>query len=168
MLNATQILEEELLVLENSKGKSAQVGFDVSLHKVNQVGGINEQKIGKVLVDKTELNVHTEIQKIQLDGKTGWLLHPGFYDFVLNEGCKIPSNRTGFIKQRSSLLRNGALIQSSVFDPGFETDQMGTYCVVFETIFIEENARVAQMYFHESTPTDQVYNGQWQNDKQRK
>ena len=41
--------------------------------------------------------------------------------------------------------------------------------IVFETIFIEEDARVAQMYFHECTPVsdDQLYNGQWQKDKQR-
>ena len=163
MLNAKQILEENLLELKNTKGKPAQIGYDVSLQAVNKVGG----SIGKVLVDKTILNTHTKVEKTQLDGKTGWLLYPGVYDFILNEGCKIPNNRTGFIKQRSSLLRNGVLIQSSVFDPGFETEKMGTYAVVFETVFIEENARIAQMYFHESTPTDELYNGNWQGDKQR-
>jgi deoxycytidine triphosphate deaminase len=41
--------------------------------------------------------------------------------------------------------------------------------IVFETIFIEENARVAQMYFHECEPVaqDQLYQGQWQNDNWR-
>jgi deoxycytidine triphosphate deaminase len=38
---------------------------------------------------------------------------------------------------------------------------------VHETVFIEQDARVAQIYFHESTSTDNLYNGQWQNDKQR-
>ena len=165
MINAVQILSEELLQLQNTKGKPAQVGYDLSLSKVNKVGG----SIGKVLVAKTILNTHTPIKTLQLDGSTGWLLYPGVYDFILNEGCNIPLNRTGFIKQRSSLLRNGVLIQSSVFDPGFKTDQMGTYGVVFETIFIEENARIAQMYFHESTPVEEehAYNGQFMNDKQR-
>jgi deoxycytidine triphosphate deaminase len=42
--------------------------------------------------------------------------------------------------------------------------------VVLETIFIEQDARVAQVYFHECEPVapEQLYNGQWQNDKQRK
>jgi deoxycytidine triphosphate deaminase len=46
---------------------------------------------------------------------------------------------------------------------------MGTIMYVHETIFIEENARVAQIYFHECTPVpeDQLYRGQWQGDKQR-
>jgi deoxycytidine triphosphate deaminase len=66
-------------------------------------------------------------------------------------------------------MRNGAIITSSIFDPGFKTNNVGTYMIVFETIFIEENARVAQMYFHECEPVaqDKLYNGQWQNDKQR-
>jgi deoxycytidine triphosphate deaminase len=43
---------------------------------------------------------------------------------------------------------------------------MGTLLYVHETLFIEENARVAQIYFHECAPTEK-YDGQWQGDKQR-
>jgi dCTP deaminase/dUTP pyrophosphatase len=88
------------------------------------------------------------------------------YDIIFNEGCKIPKNRVAFIKQRSSLFRNGAIINSPVFDPGFETQYMGTLLYVYETIFIEKDARVAQIYFHECNDAE-LYNGQWQNDKQR-
>jgi dUTP pyrophosphatase len=163
MLNSKQILEENLLKLEKTNGKPAQIGYDLSLMEINKVGG----SIGKVLKDKTISNIHTKINKTQVDGVKGWLLYSGVYDFIMWEGCKIPNNRTAFIKQRSSLMRNGTLIQSSVFDPGFETEHIGSYGFVFETIFIEENARVAQIYFHESTSTNELYNGQWQNDKQR-
>jgi deoxycytidine triphosphate deaminase len=122
-----------------------------------------------VLKDKTILNTHTPVEKIPLEGKRGFLLYEGVYDVIMNEGCKIAPNRVGLVRQRSSLMRNGAIITSSIFDPGFETDNIGTYMIVFETIFIEEDARVAQMYFHECSPVseDQLYNGQWQNDKQR-
>jgi deoxycytidine triphosphate deaminase len=67
------------------------------------------------------------------------------------------------------MLRNGTVLHSSVFDPGFETEFMGTVMVVNETIFVERNARVAQIYFHECTSVDDenLYRGQWQNDKQR-
>ena len=34
MLNANQIVEKGLLKLENSKGKKAQVGYDLSLKEV--------------------------------------------------------------------------------------------------------------------------------------
>ena len=176
MLNAKQILDEGLLMLEHAKGKPAQVGYDLSLKAVQKVGTSmsnspynvsRDGRIGKILKDKTELTVYTPIETINLDGAEGWLLHKGVYDITFWEGCKIPSNRTAFIKQRSSLYRNGAIINSPVFDPGFETDNMGTLLYVFETIFIEKDARVAQIYFHPSNNTDVMYDGQWQNDKQR-
>jgi deoxycytidine triphosphate deaminase len=172
MLNAKQIVDEGLLLLEHTQGKPAQVGYDLSLKAVqkigNRIGGnmFREGKIGKVLKSKTELTTYTPVESIKLDGDEGWLLHEGVYDITFNEGCKIPDNRVAFIKQRSSLYRNGAIINSPVFDPGFETEFMGTLLYVFEPLFIEKDARVAQIYFHECNGAE-LYNGQWQNDKQR-
>jgi dUTP pyrophosphatase len=175
MLNAKQIIDEGLLLLEHTKGKPAQVGYDLSLKSVQKVGTSmsnspynvsRDGRIGKVLKDKTELTTYASIDTINLDGVDGWILYQGVYDITFNEGCKIPDNRVAFIKQRSSLYRNGAIINSPVFDPGFETQNMGTLLYVHETIFIEKDARVAQIYFHECDPADK-YDGQWQNDKQR-
>lgn len=174
MLNADQILKKQLLKLEHSKGKPAQVGFDLTLKAVNKIGTSSShapspKKIGKVLKDKTELTTYTPYETINLDGVRGWLLYEGVYDITFYEGCKIPANYVGLIRQRSSMLRNGTVLHSSVFDPGFETEFMGTVMVVNETIFIEEGARVAQIYFHECEPVheENLYSGQWQGDKQR-
>jgi len=168
MLNANQIVERGLLKLENAQGKPAQIGYDLSLKQVNRIGS-SVGKIGKVLKDKTELTNYTPQGLMNLDGVHGWLLYAGVYDITFNEGCKIPNNYVGLIRQRSSMLRNGTVLHSSVFDPGFETDFMGTVMVVHETIFIEENARVAQIYFHECDPVEEenLYSGQWQGDQQR-
>jgi deoxycytidine triphosphate deaminase len=172
MLNAKQIVDEGLLLLEHTKGKPAQVGYDLSLKAVQKVGnrvGYNiftEGKLGKVLKDTTVLTTYKSVDPIRLDGAEGFLLHEGVYDITFNEGCKLPDNRVAFIKQRSSLYRNGAIINSPVFDPGFETEFMGTLLYVHEPIFIERDARVAQIYFHECESAEK-YDGQWQNDKQR-
>jgi deoxycytidine triphosphate deaminase len=172
MLNVKQIIEEGLLKLDETKGKPAQVGYDLSLKAVNKVGNkigngtYSPGPIGKVLKDKTQLTTYTSLPTIKLDGAEGWLLYEGVYDITFWEGCNIPENRVAFIKQRSSLYRNGAIINSPVFDPGFKTDNMGTLLYVHETIFIEKDARVAQIYFHECAPAEK-YDGQWQNDKQR-
>jgi deoxycytidine triphosphate deaminase len=168
MLNAKQIIDEGLLLLEHTKGKPAQVGYDLSLKAVQKIGigTVIDGRIGKVLKDRTELTTYIPTTTIKVDGMEGWLLYQGVYDITFNEGCKIPDNRVAFIKQRSSLYRNGAIINSPVFDPGFETQNMGTLLYVYETIFIERDARVAQIYFHECDPADK-YDGQWQNDKQR-
>jgi deoxycytidine triphosphate deaminase len=167
MLNAQQILDEGLLKLEHTQGKPAQVGYDLSLKAVNRVGyGIANSTIGKVLKDRNQLATYMPVDIMSIEGNKGWLLHAGVYDLTFNEGCKIPNNRVAFIKQRSSLYRNGATINSPVFDPGFETEFIGSFLYVHNTIFIEENARVAQIYFHECQPAE-LYDGQWQNDKQR-
>lgn len=169
MLNAKQIIDEGLLLLEHTQGKPAQVGYDLSLKAVQIIGinnGAEEYRIGKVLKDKTELTTYTPKNTLKVDNIEGWLLYKGVYDITFNEGCKIPDNRVAFIKQRSSLYRNGAIINSPVFDPGFETQNMGTLLYVYETIFIEKDARVAQIYFHECDPADK-YDGQFQNDRQR-
>jgi deoxycytidine triphosphate deaminase len=170
MLNAKQIIDEGLLLLEHTQGKPAQVGYDITLKAVNKIGnriGYNvfkEGRIGKVLKDRTELTTYTPYPLVSLEGAHGWLLYPGTYDITFNEGCKIPGNLVGLIRQRSSLLRNGTVLHSSVFDPGYHCDFMGTVMVVNETIFIEENARVAQIYFHECDEVQQedLYSGQWQ------
>jgi deoxycytidine triphosphate deaminase len=181
MLNAEQILEQSLIKTENSKGKPAQVGYDLSAKSINKIGdpyspgyggysSFNPKPaIGMVLKDKTILNNYTPSPLTKIDGVEGWLLYPGAYDITFHEGCKIAANRAGMIRQRSSLLRNGAIIASSIFDPGFETDNMGTIMIVTATIFIEKDARVGQMYFHEcdEVSEDKLYNGQWQGDKQR-
>ena len=78
MLNVQQILSEGLLKLDNAKGKPAQVGFDITLKAVNKVG-YNPQidpetlektgKIGKVLIEKTELTDYTPVEPLNLDGR---------------------------------------------------------------------------------------------------
>jgi deoxycytidine triphosphate deaminase len=173
MLNAEQILEQGLVKTTNSKGKPAQVGYDLSAKSINKIGDPNVNKstpaIGMVLKDKTILNNYTPSPLTKIDGVEGWLLYPGAYDITFHEGCKIAANRVGMIRQRSSLLRNGAIIASSIFDPGFETENMGTIMIVTATIFIEKDARVGQMYFHEcdEVAEENLYSGQFQNDKQR-
>jgi deoxycytidine triphosphate deaminase len=164
MLNSHQILAEDLLIIDHSKGKPSQVGYDLSIKSVQKI--MSNIKFGYILKDKTILAHYEPIYPSKLDGHDGWLLHAGVYDITFHEGCKIPSNRTGFIKQRSSLYRNGTIINSPVFDPGFETLNMGTLMYVHETIFIEQDARVAQIYFHENE-SGETYDGQFQNDKQR-
>ena len=171
MLNAEQIIEQGLVKTEFSQGKPAQVGYDLSAKSINAIGKdqLIKPAIGMVLKDKTILNTYTPVPLTKIDGVKGWLLYSGAYDITFHEGCKIASNRVGMIRQRSSLLRNGAIIASSIFDPGFETDNMGTIMIVTATIFIEQDARVGQMYFHECAVVaeENLYQGQFQNDSQR-
>ena len=160
MLNAKEILEEGLIILDEAQGKPAQVGYDLSIKSISKLKGG-----GKILKDKTIVN---DLEEVAYNGfDNGWWIDPGTYDVMCNEGCNIPANRTAMVRQRSSLLRNGAIIASSIFDPGFKTNNIGTVMIVTKDIFIEQDARIAQMYFHENNEGE-LYDGQFQNDKQRK
>jgi len=163
ILNAKEIIEEGLIILENAKGKPAQVGYDLSLKEVYSLQGN-----GKVMKSGTLVN---ELKAVDAttdkEGNTVYVLTPGTYDVTCNEGCNISPDRTAMVRQRSSLLRNGAIIASSIFDPGFVTDNIGTVMIVTKTITIEQDARIAQMYFHTNNEGE-IYDGQFQNDKQRK
>ena len=140
--------------------KVNQVGIDLSVCKIEKI-------IGGVMVfqDKTVVNpdLFINVELINIEGKKMWRLERGAYALTFNEGVKIPAGSTGFITSRSSIYRGGAKINSPIWDPGFETDVMGTTMFVeSETIFIEENARVCQFYMITNPIPQELYNGQFQ------
>lgn len=160
LLNANQI--EKFLKLEHTKGKKANVGYDLSLKRVQTVQG------GYVYNEHTTVHKYKEvpIQKynIENEDRFGYLLSPNVYAVTFHEGCKIPPNATAWIVQRSSLLRSGTVLTSSIFDPGFETENIGSVMILHYPLFIEKDSRIAQMFFHENTSVEEsdLYNGQFQ------
>lgn len=96
-------------------------------------------------------------------------LEPGWYEVELMEGCNIGNKELMNFKTRSSLVRCGALVHSGQFDAGFKTEKMGCFLQVNHPINIEQGARIAQAIITESYEVDKnnLYNGQWQGDKQR-
>lgn len=194
MLNSKQL--QPLIRGPLNEDNIQQIGIDLNLIKVERLNTIdvrmyedNEDSSitflpwenagfipynGKtILCARTEVPLETVIapdnQQIPTDKIKVWRLNPGVYDITFAQGVAVPANLAMFIRQRSSMLRNGALLHSSVFDPGFETDNIGTILHVRENIVIEYNARIAQIYAHVCEPVseDKLYSGQWQGDKQR-
>jgi dUTP pyrophosphatase len=140
--------------------KVNQVGIDLSVKKIEKI-------IGGVMVfqEKTVVNpeLFINVGLTNIEGRKMWRLERGTYALTFNEGVKIPANATGFITSRSSIYRGGAKINSPIWDPGFETREMGTTMFLnAETIFIEENARVCQFYMITNPIPQELYNGQFQ------
>lgn len=165
-LTGKQIVESGIVIGACEAGVQQQ-GVDVRLMKVSKVGK-NTWDVGYVPANgKTGTPCSSEVEVTE-DGT--WRLEPGYYELEFKEGCKIPSNAAMYFKTRSSLVRCGAIVHSGQFDAGFETEKMGAFLHVILPIEIEVGARVAQMIVHESYTVgeEHMYNGQWQNDKQRK
>lgn len=159
LLNASEV---ELLLQTNGKGAKAQVGYDLTLKEVKQING------GIVMAHKTTLDEYTQIMPIKnTNGQLIYKLEPGTYSITFEQGVKLPTNRTAFIRHRSSILRCGGIITSGVYDPGFEVDEMGGILIATKPIIIEKGARVAQIIMFENAITE-AYNGQWQGNKDTK
>ena len=161
MYNAKELVDKGIITGPILDKNVQMHGVDLNLIAVKRLlGGGHIPLLGKTVLGESE-------DVLPVDGV--WKLEPGVYDITFAQGCKIPNDIMMLIRQRSSLLRNGTMLHSSVFDAGFETEQMGTVMTVQLPITIEEGARVAQIYSHQGTPVEdeRLYTGQWQGDKQR-
>jgi dUTP pyrophosphatase len=158
MVRNAEFVEKQLT--GNILGKRAQNGFDLSLKEVKFLGGI-----GTVHKDKTDV-VDYFLLPVAEDGY--YYLAKGVYSISFNEGVRVPQGHCGMIKTRSSLVRNGCIIDSGWYDTAFEVSGAGAMLFVYgEAIKIAQDARVAQLILFEAEETTD-YNGQWQNELDRK
>ena len=173
MLNGRELIEKGVITGKIGEKNVAQHGVDLNLSKVERLVGPTP---GRIPNDEGEIKKKTLLTEYEVVPTMGgvWALEPGTYSIIFEQGCKIPADMMLLIRQRSSLLRNGTILHSSVFDAGFETGQMGTVMIVNKPIVIERGARVAQIYGHACTEIDEkdVYGAegkgsQWQGDNQR-
>lgn len=156
------------IIYDTCKEGIQQQGVDVRVSKIFRVSETTWGSVpvkGKTVTPKT-----VEITPSTYPDGTLFELTPGYYELEFIEGCEIPKDCAMYFKTRSSLVRCGAEVLSGQFDGGFETEHMGAFLYVRIPIVIEIGARVAQAIVTETYPVAEMdmYDGQWQNDKQRK
>lgn len=160
-LTGKQIIEKGIITNYCEEGIQQQ-GIDVRLKSIRTM--LNKGKVPAQ--GKTTLPYYYEAEF----GEDNCIeLQPGYYEVEFEEACNIPNNMVLNYKTRSSLVRCGAIIHSGQFDAGFNTNNMGAFLHVIRPIILEKGARLAQAIVTESYPVDDenMYNGQWQGDKQR-
>lgn len=116
-----------------------------------------------ILKNKT---VHGEFEDVheRLTNKPNhFRLEPGcFYQFETNHYVEIGEGEVGWIIGRSSLIRNGMMVTSGVYDAGFRGNVGG---VIFNlgpySTTIEVGARIGQLLLAESDSVKK-YEGQYQ------
>lgn len=156
--------------------KKAQVGVDVTLKEVYSISGCGATLKNKSLIPDykqvpKEYNMEIKSSK-GIFTVDGWKLPKGDYIVKINEGVQFGPNDTGLFIQRSSLNRSGVGIVSSVWDPGFTTQDGDTInaptlrLTVEDEIIIEENARIAQLIVFENEDTEE-YDGQFQGGREK-
>ncbi len=110
--------------------------------------------------------------RIERDGKTvgerreietangEYHLSPGGYIVQYGEVIRIPEGHVGFLYPRSSLLRNSCMLNTAVWDAGYEGRGEGLLQVHHE-ITLEPGARIAQIVLAEAGH-DGAYDGSYQ------
>lgn len=167
-LTGKQIIDQKIISNCCEEGVQQQ-GIDVRVIDVKEVqdwGFIPQHgKTRKCSV----VPIETETLEMNTGTVEAWKLPTGYYEVTFEESCNIPANAVLHYDARSSLVRCGGKIFSGQFDGGFHTDHMGAFMELAKPIIIEKGARIAQARVEETYPVDEenLYDGQWQNDKQR-
>ncbi|MFB6361470.1 MAG: deoxyuridine 5'-triphosphate nucleotidohydrolase [Halobacteriales archaeon] len=107
---------------------------------------------GKTIAERRELEPAGEPPAYQLD--------PGGYVARYGETVRIPADHVGFILPRSSLMRNGTMVNTAVWDAGYEGRGEGLLQVT-RPIEIEPGARVAQLVLARAEASG-TYDGAYQ------
>ncbi len=89
-----------------------------------------------------------------------YTLQPGGYVVRYGETIAVPDGHVGFVYPRSSLLRNSSMLNTAVWDAGYEGRGEGLLQVNHE-IHLEEGARIAQFVLARAAHED-TYDGSYQ------
>jgi deoxycytidine triphosphate deaminase len=91
------------------------------------------------------------------------VLPPGTYVVQYAETVAVPEGHAGFVLPRSSLMRNGATVNTAVWDAGYEGRGEGLLQVGHE-LELERGARIAQFVLAEAGH-DATYDGAYQGER---
>ncbi len=172
-LTGKTIEDRFLTCPKNSGHKVQQVGVDITIQSIRKLRVGLESYVGQISTDQTTFSPH-----LYGDEKNNILwfstaegdfvvLQPGVYSLIFDQGITLDSDHHACIIHRSSLLRMGARIESAMYDCGFTTSNIGAMMFVSFPIKIEKHARLAQLIVAEnySVDSEDLYNGQYQGDK---
>ena len=143
----------------------------------SQIESVSDAQIQPNGVDLTLGDVLEQVEagRVGVDGKTvgdrepvesdadGFDLDPGGYILQYVETISIPEDHVGFLYPRSTLMRNSCMLNTAVWDAGYEGKGEGLL-QVHHPIRLERGARVAQLVLAEAGHED-VYAGTYQGER---
>ncbi len=135
-------------------------GFDLSLRKVQAYRGGGS-------VDFTNRErVVAETESIEPDAEGWFNLPQGCYVVVYNEVVSMPLNLVALARSRSTVLRNGAAVETAVWDPGYR-GRSSSLLVVHNPhgVRLKRDARIAQLVFYSTDEVEEGYAGVYQNER---
>lgn len=160
----TVLAEKELKKIYKDKFDDEQFtpnGIDLRLHKLYLPENISRGVFG---ITKGEKLIPQLIEIPPLDG--AFVLNPGRKYFINCGHMDIPVDCVQFYYLRSTLMRAGLELYSSVGDAGYSGDLIFAVKVDgVASIVIEQNERIVQAVTHYLKSKTKGYDGDYQNNK---
>ena len=132
-------------------------GLDLTLE-----AAFEQVESGRIAREGKRVGDRERVDSLSGPDDTTYRLSPGAYVVRYEQTIRVPDDHVGFVYPRSSLLRNSAMLNTAVWDAGYEGRGEGLLQVGHE-LELEEGARVAQLVFaradHEGT-----YDGDYQHE----
>jgi len=124
-----------------------------------RLGAVSEQvEAGRIGTDGKTVG-----ERRELDPEDGvYALERGGYVVEYADRVVIPDDHVGFLYPRSSLLRNSCMLETAVWDAGYEGRGEGLL-EVHHPIELEAGARIAQLVLAEAAH-DGTYEGSYQHE----
>jgi len=119
---------------------------------------------GKVIGERRELSPEAggSSTDSSADDTDLYRLDPGGYVVQYADTVRIPEGHVGFLYPRSSLLRNSCMLDTAVWDAGYEGRGEGLL-EVYHPVELERGARIAQLVLADAEHAD-TYDGSYQHE----
>jgi len=132
-------------------------GVDLTLSAVHE-----PREPGRIGQDTKEVGQRQAVEPEQIGEHVPdtYYLPAGGYVVGYGETVAIPADHVGFVYPRSTLLRNACMLNTAVWDAGYEGRGEG-FLQVFQDIQIERGARVGQLVLARAEGAD-TYDGDYQ------
>jgi len=118
--------------------------------------GFQQTTAGRISQDGKTIGDRRELEPT--DGV--YHLSPGGYVVQYADRVRIPAGHVGFLYPRSSLLRNSCMLDTAVWDAGYEGRGEGLL-EVYHEVELERDARIAQLVLAEANHESE-YDGSYQ------
>ncbi len=132
-------------------------GVDLTLESV-----LTQVSPGRLGRDGKTIGERESVEFADSDTET-YHLEPGGYVLQYAETVSIPEGHIGYIYPRSSLMRNSCMLNTAVWDAGYEGKGEGLL-QVHHPIELERGARVAQLVLS-TADHDGTYDGSYQGER---
>ncbi|MFC7167051.1 deoxyuridine 5'-triphosphate nucleotidohydrolase [Halospeciosus flavus] len=134
-------------------------GVDLTVEAV-----FEQREPGRITRDGKEIGARSRVAAEETDDeRETFYLPPGGYVVQYTETIAVPEDHVGFVYPRSSLMRNSCMLNTAVWDAGYEGKGEGLL-EVHHDVELERGARIAQFVLAEAEHDD-VYAGSYQNER---